>query len=161
MMPMKDDPTPRMLTTNNRQELMGILMALRLLEAEGHHIWVWSDSEWAVNSISGKYRSNKNKDLLDQIRMEIKRLGTAHCKFRHIKGHAGHPLNELADRLAGKGLQAVDSLKIEDGRWLDDEHQRLIEVVGFLPQDISDGGGSSRASSTLVTYHHTLRISFR
>jgi ribonuclease HI len=148
-------------TTNNRQELMGILMGLRLLEADGHHISVWSDSEWAIKSISGEYRSEKNKDLLDEIRAEIHRLGVAHCKFRHVKGHAGDPLNELADRLAGQGWAAVDELEIQDCRW----EGRLIELIEFLPRPRAEADWftSTRqpvASRTLVPYYQTIRISF-
>jgi len=155
MMSTKDNKEKRMLTTNNRQELMGILMGLRLLEA-GHNVRIRSDSEWALRSISGQYRASANIDLLDQIKAEIKRLGSARCKFLHVKGHAGDPYNELTDRLAGTGLAALEV--VENGKWMG----KSVSVVGISP--IAKFGGAEylyRADSHMfATYHHTIRYSF-
>ena len=98
-------------TTNNRMELMGVIMALRSLEHRDKPITLYTDSSYVVNGITKgwaeKWRKNNwiksdkqpaiNPDLWGEILDLIKPLN---IKFRWVKGHAGNPFNERCDELA-------------------------------------------------------------
>ncbi len=85
-------------TTNNRMELAAILAAVRGVP-EGASIAVTSDSEYAVRVSSGRYKAKKNRDLVQAVRRAAE---NRRVKYQWIRGHAGHALNEAADRLAGQ-----------------------------------------------------------
>lgn len=61
---------------------------------------VYSDSEYAVKGLNDKTR-NRNKNL-DYWKIAENFIGNWNSvTFEHVKGHAGHEFNELADKLAG------------------------------------------------------------
>ena len=93
-------------TTNNRQELFGVLEALKWFK-EPSSIVIYSDSQYIVNSINnGSARkwfqeqdySKKNLDIW----IEILDLIDWHksVKFKWVKGHADNKNNCMADLLA-------------------------------------------------------------
>ncbi len=111
-------------TTNNRMELYAVLYSLNLVLNMVYQdgiknidtLEIISDSAYVINSINqdwlGFWKRNgyinskgenvKNKDLwvaLDKLLGEIDFIGLK-IEFTKVKGHAGHPMNELADRLA-------------------------------------------------------------
>jgi ribonuclease HI len=105
------------LTTNNRMELMAVIVAIESLKSTKHPIEVYSDSKYVVDAIEKKwvfgwrqkgYAGKKNKDLWERyIPLHMK----YNPKFNWVKGHAGHPENERCDQLAvfaaeGKNLKA-------------------------------------------------------
>jgi ribonuclease HI len=99
------------LTTNNRMELMGCIVALRQLEQKDKPITLYSDSSYVVNGISkgwakswrknGWIKSDKrpalNQDLWAELLELIQDLDIV---FKWVKGHAGNPFNERCDELA-------------------------------------------------------------
>ena len=99
------------LTTNNRMELMGVIVALRELEQRDRPITLYTDSSYVVNGITKgwaeKWRKNNwiksdrqpalNPDLWGELLDLIKPLDIT---FRWVKGHAGNPFNERCDELA-------------------------------------------------------------
>ncbi len=101
-------------TTNNRMELMAVIMGLRALKRTGM-VAVYTDSVYVKNGIttwlSGWKKKGwrtadgkpvKNQDLWEALDVEV----AAHqVAFHWVKGHAGHPLNERADALARKGVE--------------------------------------------------------
>ena len=100
-------------TTNNRMELMAVIMALRTISAS-IPVVINSDSEYVKKGITEwmpdwKKRGWKRKGgtlaNLD-LWQELDRLNSkAKVTWRWVKGHAGHPMNELADQLASKASQ--------------------------------------------------------
>ena len=112
-------------TTNNRMELLAVVVALEALlrpcEVEVH-----SDSQYVVNAFNqhwvegwlkrGWKNSNKqpvkNVDLWKRL-LAAKKPHTV--SWHWVKGHAGHSLNERCDQLA---TEAADGL---NGPLLDDE----------------------------------------
>ena len=112
-------------TTNNRMELLGAIVALEALrrpcEVELH-----SDSQYVVNAVNqhwveGWQRKGwknaqkqpvKNVDLWQRL---LRAMEPHRVTWLWVKGHAGHALNERADELA---TRAADGL---DGPLLDDE----------------------------------------
>lgn len=100
------------LTTNNRMELLAVIISLELLKTNKHVVHIYSDSKYVIDSITKKwvfgwekknFKGKKNSDLWRRY-LEI------HAKFKieyhWVKGHAGHPENERCDELA---VNAADS----------------------------------------------------
>jgi ribonuclease HI len=99
------------LTTNNRMELMGCIVALRQLDKVTKAVTLYSDSQYVVNGISkgwarswrrnGWVKSDKqpavNPDLWAQL-LDLTEGMT--IDFRWVKGHSGNEFNERCDELA-------------------------------------------------------------
>jgi ribonuclease HI len=96
-------------TTISRMELMAPAMALRSLNVElggPCDILVYSDSEYVVLGMNNKARKrNKNVDLWNYLEGAVELHN--YVEFQHIKGHAGHEFNELADDLAGAARKEI------------------------------------------------------
>lgn len=84
-------------TTNNRMEMMAVLMGLRALKRPCR-VAVYSDSQLVVRCGSGEYRRKANRDLWDEIAAEEKRH--IEILWNWVRGHAGDHYNERADALA-------------------------------------------------------------
>ena len=100
-------------TTNNRMELMAVIMALKEM-SPSEELTIYTDStyvqkgisEWIKNWKLNNWRSSnkrpvKNKDLwmqLDEASYSRK------INWEWVKGHAGNEGNEKADELANKGV---------------------------------------------------------
>ena len=100
-------------TTNNRMELMAAIMALEALKRPCK-VELHTDSKYVMDGISKwifGWKKNgwktadkkpvKNADLWQ--RLDAARL-RHDVKWRWVKGHAGHELNERADQLANRGV---------------------------------------------------------
>jgi ribonuclease HI len=98
-------------TTNNRMELMGVIVALRELEYRDLPVTVYTDSSYVVNGITKgwakKWRSNNwiksdkqpalNPDLWGEL---LDLAAELDVTFVWVRGHAGNTLNERCDELA-------------------------------------------------------------
>jgi len=87
-------------TTNNRMEMIAIIKALEWL-GPNRQALVKSDSQYAVNVFNRTYKAKLNLELV-QIGRDL--LDGSGAQLVWIRGHAGHPGNELADALARSGL---------------------------------------------------------
>lgn len=85
--------------TNNIAELTGIWLAVAGCPRVDLRLKIWSDSEYAIGSLTKDWKAKKNGDLIAQIRRHIEARGNV--EFEHVRGHNGDPLNELADKWAG------------------------------------------------------------
>ena len=97
------------LTTNNRMELMGAIMALEGL-SEPCQIVLHTDSqyvrqgitEWMANWVRRNWKTSggdpvKNRDLWERLHAANQRHKV---DWRWVKGHSGNPDNERVDVLA-------------------------------------------------------------
>ncbi|HMU14845.1 MAG: ribonuclease HI [Bacteroidetes bacterium] len=93
-------------TTNNRMELMAVIVALEALKLPGMEVTVVSDSKYVVDAVEQGwlfdwekkgFAKKKNPDLWKRF-LAIYRQHKV--RFEWIRGHNGHPQNELCDRLA-------------------------------------------------------------
>ncbi|TDD03864.1 ribonuclease HI [Saccharopolyspora karakumensis] len=104
------DPT----TTNNKMELMAVIEGLAALTRPIPVVRVYTDSTYVLKGITewmrGWKRNGwmtsakkpvKNADLWQRLDSECSRHGEVQWEW--VKGHAGHPENERADKLACKG----------------------------------------------------------
>ncbi len=94
------------LTTNNRMELMALIVALESLKTNKIPVDVYSDSKYVIDAIdkgwvfgwkAKGFKGKKNADLwLRYLALHPK----FNLTFHWVKGHAGHPENERCDLLA-------------------------------------------------------------
>jgi ribonuclease HI len=90
--------------TNQRAEIAAATFAVRHAPA-ATPLLVRSDSQYVVRTVAGEYRRKANLDLWARLDDVIVRHG-APVTFEWVKGHAGDPLNERADKLAGAAATA-------------------------------------------------------
>jgi ribonuclease HI len=94
------------MTTNNRMELLAVIVGLSELKSTEVAITVVSDSKYVVDAINkGWLRSWVNKGFKDKKnpdlwRLMIPLLDKYNPKFQWVKGHNNHPQNERCDALA-------------------------------------------------------------
>ena len=100
-------------TTNNRMELMAPIQALESLN-RAMTVRLYTDSIYVRDGITKwlpRWKANgwqtsakqpvKNVDLWQRLEAAVSRHDV---QWHWVKGHAGHPENERADRLAARGL---------------------------------------------------------
>ena len=94
------------LTTNNRMELLAVIVGLEKLKQPNMKVLVISDSKYVVDAVLQRwvfgwektgFKGKKNPDLW----MRFLRIFRQHqVDFQWIKGHNNHPQNERCDALA-------------------------------------------------------------
>ncbi len=85
-------------TTNNRMEMTAVIEGLASVP-QGAQVTVYSDSQYVVNTMTRNWKRRKNQDLWSKLDMET---AARQVTWEWIRGHAGHPMNERADRLAAE-----------------------------------------------------------
>lgn len=103
-------------TTNNRMEMMAAIAALEALR-DACEVSLFTDSQYVKKGMTewlGGWKARgwktstrepvKNVDLWQRL---DEAAGRHQVQWHWVKGHAGHPENELADSLANK---AIDEL---------------------------------------------------
>lgn len=107
-------------TTNNRMELLAVIIALESLKLQGLFVTIFTDSKyvcesiekkWVFNWVKTQFKGKKNADLWIRF-LEV--YHKQHVSMRWIKGHAGHAENERCDKLATAAADG-DNLKIDEG----------------------------------------------
>ena len=104
------------LTTNNRMELLAVIVGLEALTRDGVEVDVFSDSKYVVDAVEKRwvfgwekkgYKDKKNPDLWQRFLRVYRRH---QVQFHWVKGHAGNPLNERVDAMAVAAYQTGDLL---------------------------------------------------
>lgn len=105
-------------TTNNRMELLAVIVALETLKKNGFTIHIYTDSQYVFNAIDKKWlikwqnqnwKDKKNVDLWKRF-MPLWKLHE--IRMHWVKGHAGNRENEVCDVLA--------TTAAKEGPWLKD-----------------------------------------
>ena len=119
------------MTTNNRMELLAVIVALESLKTNQYPVHIYSDSKYVIDSISKKwvfnwvktgFKGKKNKDLwLRYLEIHPK----FNLVFHWVKGHAGHIENERCDVLAVAAAEGKN-LKIDEVFEKEREKNELI-----------------------------------
>ncbi|HAQ71301.1 MAG TPA: ribonuclease HI [Flavobacteriales bacterium] len=113
-------------TTNNRMELLSVIVGLEQIKGGGHQVLVVSDSKYVVDSVEKKwvfgwqkkgFKGKKNMDLWVRF---LRIYPKNDVKFQWVKGHAGHPMNERCDELAveaasGSNQKQDAAFEVESG----------------------------------------------
>jgi ribonuclease HI len=100
-------------TTNNRMELMAAIRALEALKRRSR-VKLYTDSLYVMKGISswikdwkrrGWRTADKKPVKNEDLWRRLEELALKHdIEWHWVRGHAGHPENERADRLANKGI---------------------------------------------------------
>ena len=94
------------LTTNNRMELLSVIVALEMLKAMPLSVSVFSDSKYVVDAVEKKwvfkwektfFDKKKNADLWKRFLVIYRKH---HVRFVWVKGHNNNVENERCDKLA-------------------------------------------------------------
>lgn len=103
-------------TTNNRMELMAVIMALQALKRPCQVV-VHTDSqyvqkgmsEWLANWKRRGWRTAERKPVKNaELWQALDALVQQHdVRWQWVRGHAGDPGNERADELANLGVETV------------------------------------------------------
>ncbi|MFC2086848.1 ribonuclease HI [Bacteroidota bacterium] len=103
-------------TTNNRMELLAVIVALKQLKKENSKVIIYSDSKYVIDAIKNnwvfewekkKFRKKKNPDLWIKFLDEYRKHD---IRFVWVKGHAGNKENNRCDELAVKASQKSNLL---------------------------------------------------
>jgi ribonuclease HI len=112
-------------TTNNRMELLGVIIGLESLKIPGSKVVVYTDSKYVADSVEKGwvfkwelkgFKAKKNPDLWIRF---LKIYRKHNVRFVWIKGHANNKENEVCDRLAVEASSKTN----------------LPEDTGYLPME--------------------------
>jgi ribonuclease HI len=114
------------LTTNNRMELLAVIVALETLKRENSEVTVYTDSRYVADAVEKKwvfewerkgFKKKKNPDLWRRFLVAFRQHRVL---FKWVKGHANIPENEVCDRLAVEASYGPDLL--EDEGYVEEEN---------------------------------------
>jgi ribonuclease HI len=113
------------MTTNNRMELMAVVVALKNLTKKNIALTIYTDSQYVVNTVTKGWLKNwlktgfkgkKNKDLWLAYHQLAQHYS---IKFQWVKGHANNVYNNRCDVLATTAADSKQWL-IDDGYEMED-----------------------------------------
>jgi ribonuclease HI len=126
----KDISVGYRLTTNNRMELLAVIVALEMIKQPNNNVMIFSDSKYVIDSIEKKwvfgwqkkgFKGKKNVDLWQRF---LKIYPSQSVTFTWVKGHAGNVLNERVDSLAVEGAESNNLL-------VDEQYEALNKTPLF------------------------------
>lgn len=119
------------LTTNNRMELMAVIVALEKLKKPQTEITIYTDSKYVCDSVEKKwvlewekkgFKGKKNADLWRKFLILYRRHKVS---FQWVKGHSTNEFNNRADELAVAAANSSDLA-------IDTEFEKLNEENGLF-----------------------------
>jgi ribonuclease HI len=117
------------LSTNNRMELLAVIVGLEKLKKPHTKVLVTSDSKYVVDAVLKGwvfnwekigFKNKKNPDLWMRF-LKVYRKHEVH--FQWIKGHNNHPQNERCDQLA---VMASQQEKLSIDEFYEQEEGKLL-----------------------------------
>jgi len=93
-------------TTNNRMELLAVIVGLETLKKENSNVTIYSDSKYVVDAVEKKwvfgwqktgFKKKKNQDLWERF---LKIYPKHKVRFIWVRGHSNIRENERCDQLA-------------------------------------------------------------
>ncbi len=82
--------------TNNQMEMLAIISAVNWVPSDSSVV-VHSDSQYAINVLSGKWKAHSNTHL---VLLYHKVSQGKRVSFKWVRGHNGNKWNEECDRMA-------------------------------------------------------------
>tara|TARA_B110000091_G_C13690316_1_gene421760 strand:+ start:27 stop:503 length:477 start_codon:yes stop_codon:yes gene_type:complete len=107
------------LTTNNRMELLSVIVALETIKNPAD-VQIFSDSKYVVDSVEKGWvfgwqkKGFKGKKNIDLWKRFLLIYPKHKIKFNWVKGHAGNKYNEICDTLAVEAADG-DNLLVDEG----------------------------------------------
>ena len=105
------------LTTNNRMELLAVIVALENIKIINSNVEVFTDSKYVSDAVEKKwvfeweklnFKKKKNPDLWKRFLIIYRKHNVT---FTWIKGHNNHPENERCDYMANKAAKSSNLIK--------------------------------------------------
>lgn len=112
------------LTTNNRMELLAVIVALEKLKSQCNVV-LTSDSKYVLDALTKNWldswqaknwRNSSNKPVknIDLWKRLLTAMNPHTIEFVWVKGHNGHEFNEICDKLAVAAYNG-ENLIIDEG----------------------------------------------
>ena len=104
------------MTTNNRMELLSVIVALESIKNAPSDVAIFSDSKYVVDSVEKGWvfgwqkKGFKGKKNIDLWKRFLLLYPKHQIKFNWVKGHAGNVFNERCDELAVAAAEGSDLL---------------------------------------------------
>ena len=112
--------------TNQTAELAAVGLALAILPAsEATSIVIVTDSKYVIGCLTGAYKIKSNAPQIAALVRMLK--AWPQLTFEWVKGHKGHPGNELADKLAGIARKTYEP---NEWRTIDDAQLHKLRAAG-------------------------------
>jgi ribonuclease HI len=101
-------------TTNNRMELLSVIVALEKITTDKYPVEIYSDSKyvidsitkgWVFNWVKTNFKGKKNEDLWKRF-LEVE--SKFNITYHWIKGHNGHSENERCDQIAVESIKNLN-----------------------------------------------------
>ena len=117
------------LSTNNRMELLAVIVGLEKLKKLKTKVLVVSDSKYVVDAVEKRwvfqwekigFKAKKNPDLWIRF---LKSYRQHQVNFQWVKGHNSHPQNERCDALA---VMASQQEKLSIDEFYEREEGKLL-----------------------------------
>jgi len=117
------------LSTNNRMELLAVIVGLEKLKQPNTKVLVVSDSKYVIDAVDKRwvfqwekknFIGKKNPDLWIRF---LKSHRKHHVSFKWVKGHNSHPQNERCDELA---VMASQQEKLSIDVFYEKEEAKLL-----------------------------------
>lgn len=103
-------------TTNNRMELLSVIVGLEAIKSDGAKVTIYSDSKYVVDAVEKRwvflwekkaYKDKKNPDLWRRFLAVYRRHDV---RFVWVKGHADNVENNRCDFLATTAARSAEQL---------------------------------------------------
>lgn len=108
--------------TNQKAEILACAVALESLKTSCR-VQIYSDSKYVIESMTGRNRMKSNREYWNRL---VNACLTHEIEWNWMRGHAGNPYQETADRLSRAAASAKENV---DKETLD----RLAEILQGAP----------------------------
>ena len=115
------------LTTNNRMELLAVIIGLESLKKNNETVVVYSDSKYVVDAVEKKWvfsweKTNFNKKKNPDLWIRFLKIYRQHnIAFKWVKGHSNNVENNRCDLLAVEASQGVN---LETDDWYEKSQEK-------------------------------------
>lgn len=145
----------KLTTTNNEMELTAIVSALSYAINSSSHLYIYTDSQYAINGITkwmyGWARNGwqtqakediKNKEIWQSLYSLVTDRGKDTMTLQHVRGHVGVPGNERVDDIA-RLLAEGTNVKLYRGTISDYPEKNILKIPKMEDQKKAAAGKKS------------------
>ena len=115
------------LTTNNRMELLAVIVSLEALKKKPESVILYSDSKYVVDAVEKKWvfgweKTNFNKKKNPDLWIRFLKIYRQHnVAFKWVKGHSDNAENNRCDFLA---VEASEGSSLEIDVWYEKSQEK-------------------------------------